>query len=305
MGTSKLSDKYAREPGILAEYMDYMVEVRRISSETAYNYYTLLRSFAKYLKNTRSKLDCAPEETVLHRVSAEDMLSLTLEEWKSYMDYRCLTLHDKKHSFSLRISAIRGFYKWLAVMTGTEPKEFIMNARRPVPDEKQYPDITPRLEKEICANLTGKNAVRNICIVKMILHCGIGLKEICALTMDDVELDNIHVTDSKGSVRCVPLDEDTKEALDNYLACRVPPTDGKNSLFVSEKKGMLKSASVDKMLRKATRAGKYIIHGITVRDMQRTARKNLMQSGKSEKEILSLTNIKDVKYIRKQMEKRI
>lgn len=298
----KLSAKYAREPGILVEYMDYLVETRKISSETAYNYYTLLRSFSKYLKNIRANLDCAPDETVLHRVTTDDMLLLTQEEWESYVDYRCLKLHDKKQSFSLRISVIRGFYKWLAVITATEPKEFIMNARRPIPDEQKFTDITPRLEKEICDSLTGKNAARNICIVKMILRCGIGLKEICALKLDDVELDNICVTDSKGSVRRVPLDEETKHALETYMACRIPPTDGKNSLFVSEKKGMLKSASIDKMLRRATRSGNHIINGITVRDIQRTARKNLLQSGKTEEEIMSLTNVKSLNYIRRQME---
>ena len=52
----RISEKYGKEPGILTEYMDFLVEKRELSPSTAYNYYMLLRSLAKYLKHERAQI---------------------------------------------------------------------------------------------------------------------------------------------------------------------------------------------------------------------------------------------------------
>ena len=173
----RISEKYGKEPGILTEYMDFLVEKRELSPSTAYNYYMLLRSLAKYLKHERAHLDCAPNEVVLHRVSIDDMASISETEWKRYLSYYCYTLKEKPGSFALRISVVHGFYNWLAVKTSSAPITFIMDTQRPAKEMKEQKTVTPALEKQICDSLNSREfATRNICIVKMVLRCGIGLQ---------------------------------------------------------------------------------------------------------------------------------
>lgn len=297
--SERISEKYGKEPGILTEYMDFLVEKRELSPSTAYNYYMSLRSLAKYLKHERAHLDCAPDEVVLHRVSIDDMVSISETEWKRYLSYYCYTLKEKPGSFALRISVVHGFYNWLAVKTSSDPIAFIMDTQRPAKEIKEQKTVTPALEKQICDSLNSREfAARNICIVKMFLRCGIGLQEICDLKLEDVELNNIRVTDAKGDIRHVPLDPETKEALDEYLGCRIPPVDGKNTLFVSKAKKKMKSDSIGKMLRKATRSGTNSIHGITVRDIQRTAKTNMFTAEKSEGELFAISKVKSKYYFR-------
>ena len=93
----RISEKYGKEPGILTEYMDFLVEKRELSPSTAYNYYMLLRSLDKYLKHERAHLDCAPNEVVLHRVSIDDMASISETEWKRYLSYYCYRRYAGGH----------------------------------------------------------------------------------------------------------------------------------------------------------------------------------------------------------------
>ena len=86
--------------------------------------------------------------------------------------------------------------------------------------------------------------------------------------------------------------------MDEYLGCRIPPIDGKNTLFVSKAKKKMKSDSIGKMLRKATRSGKNSIYGITVRDIQRTAKINMFTTEKSEGELLAISKVKSKYYFR-------
>ena len=53
----RISEKYGKEPGILTEYMDFLVEKRELSPSTAYNYYIcLLYTSPSPRARTRSRM---------------------------------------------------------------------------------------------------------------------------------------------------------------------------------------------------------------------------------------------------------
>ena len=99
-------------------------------------------------------------------------------------------------------------------------------------------------------------------------------------------------------MRTVPLDDVTADALDAYLSIRIPPKDGKNTLFVSVRKGQLRRGAVEKMLRKAVKLAGPSFSGITARDLQMTARGRLIEREGYEN-AAAITNISCPFYFRR------
>ena len=272
-----LSEKYGKETGVLAEFMDWLFDIDGFSQDNAYNYYMTVRSLAKFLVHRRAGMVCDVEEVLLTSVSAEEMAAISQDEWYDYLDYHEFRRKCKRGSLSVRISACAKFYKWLETAYGRPAPEYVQNTVRPDVRKADFHKVTEKEENRICETLvSSENAERNVCIVHIFCRCGLGLQEICDLNLEDVELQNIVVRtkgkDGRERVRCVPIDETVSQAIDEYLAVRLTPTDGSNAFFVSADKGRLHRSSVEKMLRVALkRAGTDAAH-VTIRDLQLTAK---------------------------------
>ena len=291
-----LSDSYSREPGILSDYLDYLYSIKKLAPKTAYNYYMCLRTLAKFMKHRRKNMDCAPDEVIMKSVSMEEMQSITQDEWYSFLDYCEFVLKESSGSLAVRISVVRGFYKWMSAEHDFPMPSYIKNTVRPEPLKKDYITVTPKMEATIMENLDGEFLMRNACIIRLFLHCGIGLQEICDLKMEDIEMHSISIGGENG--RKIPLDEKTEECINNYLGVREPPTDGENTFFTSAKRGRMRTCSVEKMIRRAVKRAGPTLTGVTVRDMQLTA-KNRIAKELSPEDAFNQSNVKSPHYFKK------
>lgn len=271
-----MSTLYKKEPGVLSSYMDSLYDEQGKCRNTAYNYYMTVRSLAKFLKRERKGLACMPDEVIMHGVSAEEMLDITEREWFAYLDYYEHTCHEAKTSLAVRISVIRGFYRWLTASCGLDMLPHIENTARPVIARQKFTTVTEKMENKLLRHMTGALIERNACIVRIFLRCGLGLQEICDLDMEDVELRALQVRDGNGGSRAVPTDELVIEAIDRYVSERIPPKFGGNPFFVSAEGGRMRRGAVEKMLRKAVKQAGYEQVHISIRDLQMTAKARLV-----------------------------
>lgn len=277
----KLAAMYAKESGILADFMDAMFSQGKLTKSTAYNYYMQLRGLAKFLKKQRLHLPCDPDEVIMSHVTAEEMSSVTYEEWEAFLNYRRFECSETRGSMAARISCVKSFYYWLHETYSIQTPLCISNAKRPYikPVQGDFKYVSDMMEIRICEKLRGPEhlVLRNTCIIRLFLHCGIGLDELADLTMSDISMNSIAIRGT--TPREIALDEVIKEAIDAYLPSRIPSTDGRNSLFVSEKKkGKLRRGAIEKMLRKALRDAGLTSTGITIRDLQMTGRRRLIDA---------------------------
>lgn len=292
----EMSNTYARENGIMGVYMDYLYVDAGLAKTSAYNYYVTIRSLAKFLFHERYHMDCEPDEVVLSTVSASDFLTISETEWCNYLDYCQYTNKQTDGSFAVRISVIRGFYQWLQTETNEAVPIFILATKRPdIPVPSDFRIVTRRMADQLCENMEGENALRNICIVRLCLVTGIGLSDICRLNIEDVNLRSITICDDSGEdVHDIPIDDEMSQILSSYIAERRPPTDGSNALFVSSTAGRMKRGAVEKMLRKAAAKGGPLTRGITTRDLRLTGRMHLVEShGLKDAEAFTTVQSKD------------
>lgn len=293
-----MSDAYGKEPGILLPYLDYLYEVQELEKGTAYNYYMTMRSLAKFLKHRRKHMECEPNEVVMNRVTQAEMASITEEEWEDYLDHYELVVKESQGCLAVRISIVRGFYRWLALEHNESIPPFIEAADRPRVMRQDYTMVTEQMEATICKHLHGKFALRNICIVRMFLRCALGLQEICELRLEDVALHQLTVSDRTGKKRVVPLDDETRKAIGAYLSVRDPSIDGKNTFFVSRKRKRMRRGAVEKMLRNAVSLAGPSLSDVSIRDLQLTAKARMVANVGLD-EAGPMTNIGSPHYFRK------
>ena len=277
MKSKKLSESYAKEPGILVEYMDYLSSASVVSRKTAYNYYMTLRSLAKYLCHYRNQMDCSPDEVLLSKVTCEDMISITKDEWYQYLDYIEFTISEKKSSLAVRISIIHGFYRWLLHDAETERLDFIFQTKRPLYETKASTTLSDKDEETLCKCMSGGNSARNICMVRMFIRCGIGLQELHDLNLEDLNLDFIQIKDRPKEAQNISLDDVTKSAINAYLAVRTPPNDGSNAFLVSVAGKRLSREAIQKVFRQAIKNAPSRLHNITIRALENTAKERVIQ----------------------------
>lgn len=293
-----MSDNYAKEPGILVEYMDYLHDHEVVSKETAYNYYMQLRTLAKFLKHLRKNMECLPSEVQMKSVSIDEMGDITEAEWLRFLDYCQFRNRDANGSIAVRISSIRGFYRWLERQKGVPIPPFIEATERPVSNRPDFSYVTEKMEDTICERLDGDYIARNKCIIKLLLHCGLGLNEMCALNLEDIGT-SVLMVKSKDGVREIPLSDEAKNAIDSYLEVRLPPK-SENPFFVSAapKQTRMKRCSFEKVIRRAMKLAGPSYVGVTARDMQLTAKDRLLAEH-GEEACQKFTNISTSWYFRR------
>lgn len=274
-----LSPSRSHEPGVLAEYMDYLFMQRGLKEITAYNYYMSLRMLARYLKHHREQMECTVDEVIMSEVSVSDMAGITKDEWDGFCFYCQCDLRERAASFAVRISIIHGFYRWLSQDKGTAPVGFIFETKRPTPlaakQAESNPNIHERTERkltEACADRMFPS--RNICILMLITRYGIGLQEICDLDLEDLMVHSLIVGGGNGAERTIPLDDEMQAAFNEYVAERRTPIDGSNCLFVSRSRNRLNRRSVEKIVRKAAELSGL---DINARALQRNAKTKMTE----------------------------
>ena len=261
-----LSPIYARETGVLCDFLDDMYASGALAPKAAYDYYLIARSLVQYLYKRRYNLPCTIREVQINDVTLEDLTSLTEEEWTGYLSCYSFQMKASQNMMSVRICCLRRLYRWLAGKYGCEAPDFVLKEKGLKMEPASFVLVTARMEAEIYKGLQGEFQLRNACMISLALHCGIGLQELLFLTMEDLNRDTIRVRSrSTGRVREIPLQKRTRMMLDRYLTVRLHPIDGENWLFTSRVRKRLSVDAAQKMLMLATKR-----NPVTFRDLQRT-----------------------------------
>lgn len=297
---NELSTLCGREDGVLIEYMDYLYDDRDLARATAYNYYCLIRTLAMFIFNRRHELPCQVDETALVRVRPSDMAGVTEDEWTDFLSFVRVSLGEADTSISTRVSAIRGFYRWLEKEHGIAMPPCIAKVERPAYRPHQHITVTKEIAEDLVkAMQRHTNSERNICILWFLLDCGLSLDEICQLTIDDIEIKSIVIqANGKKPRREIPLTPDVSQAIDDYLAVRKPPIDGTKAFFVSHTKGQLKIGAVKKVIRQAANVCHGAAAGVSASDLQMTAKQNIIR-GHGVDAAAELTNVATKRYMRR------
>lgn len=204
MGKEKFS--YIIEDGNskeLSEFQDYLLNVRRYSSNTVSSYSFDICDFTKFIRSLGK---------IFKDIKVDDVKSWILDLTERQIG---------KRSIKRKMSSLKSFYAWMYLQkkVDSDPFEYVHSpkATHALPDffsEKEIDSLLTANEKR-----TDKLKDRDQALLMLMFASGLRASEVVNLTFNQVDFDNriMKVLGKGNKDRLVPFTNSAKEAMLNYI----------------------------------------------------------------------------------------
>lgn len=286
---------YGEFPEVIQEYLNYKVVIQGCSKKTVDEYALDLKNFFKhYIAN--KKFGKVNEETL------KDVLlsCLTLDEIKSvnsmdiyaYLMYVTTERGNSNTSKARKLSAIKGFYKFLVNKKHHLESSPVENIESPKIKKSlpKYLSLEESIEllNSIANDTESDNRTRDYAIVTLFLNCGMRLSELVGISLKDIdrELRSILITGKGNKQRIVYLNDACRSALGQYLNERGTSTNLGDALFLSNRNKRISVKTVQWMVYKYLDMAGLDSKNYSVHKLRHTAATLMYQSGKVDIRVL-------------------
>lgn len=187
----------------LSEFQDYLLNVRRYSSNTVSSYSFDICDFTKFIRGLGK---------IFRDIKVDDVKSWILDLTERQIG---------KRSIKRKMSSLKSFYAWMYLQkkVDSDPFEYVHSpkATHALPDffsEKEIDSLLTANEKR-----TDKLKDRDQALLMLMFASGLRASEVVNLTFNQVDFDNrIMKVSGKGNKdRLVPFTNSAKEAMLNYI----------------------------------------------------------------------------------------
>lgn len=187
----------------LSEFQDYLLNVRRYSSNTVSSYSFDICDFTKFIRGLGK---------IFKDIKVDDVKSWILDLTERQIG---------KRSIKRKMSSLKSFYAWMYLQKNvdSDPFEYVHSpkATHALPDffsEKEIDSLLTANEKR-----TDRLKNRDQALLMLMFASGLRASEVVNLTFNQVDFDNrIMKISGKGNKdRLVPFTNSAKEAMLNYI----------------------------------------------------------------------------------------
>lgn len=187
----------------LSEFQDYLLNVRRYSSNTVSSYSFDICDFTKFIRGLGK---------IFKDIKVDDVKSWILDLTERQIG---------KRSIKRKMSSLKSFYAWMYLQkkVDSDPFEYVHSpkATHALPDffsEKEINSLLAANEKR-----TDKLKDRDQALLMLMFASGLRASEVVNLTFNQVDFDNrIMKVSGKGNKdRLVPFTNSAKESMLNYI----------------------------------------------------------------------------------------
>jgi site-specific recombinase XerD len=209
------------------------LEAKNRSQATIQAYSTDLRQFITWLRETNITIEVPA-----------DIERLDVTEYLAHLAGRGLSGVSRAR----KLAAMREYFRFLQI-EGLIDRSPVDGIDTPKTEKRARNYLTPEEYHRLLA-VAGAHP-RDYCILMLFLQTGIRVSELCALTLDDIDLvtKTLEVRNGKGmQARTIELEKKGTQALKNWLSVR--PETLSDRLFLNRDEEPLGERGVQKLLAK-------------------------------------------------------
>lgn len=158
-------------------------------------------------------------------------------------------------SLARRVSAVKGFYRWLAEREGVDATA-VLAARAPRFQKKLPRPLSEAAAREVIGTIDLQSptpwvAARDEAVVTLLYGCGLRISEALGLTGGDAPLgETLRITGKGGKERIVPVIAPARAAVASYVRLCPFPADPAGPLFRGVRGGALGPRAVQKLVER-------------------------------------------------------
>ncbi|SLN51312.1 tyrosine recombinase XerC [Roseisalinus antarcticus] len=159
-------------------------------------------------------------------------------------------------SLARSLSAVKGFYRWVAEREGFEPTA-VLSTRSPKFQKRLPRPLAEDAARDMIArvDLQAREpwvAARDTAVVTLLYGCGLRISEALSLTGADAPLPEVlRITGKGGKERIVPVIAPARTAVDGYLKLCPHPQQPRAALFRGVRGGALNPRAIQKVMEAA------------------------------------------------------
>ena len=270
-------DLPGRDLPCLTQFAEHLRH-RECSPLTAKNYLADLGAFARWFEQTNGD-----------RLTPDRVTPTDLREFKRHLIQGKL----RPASINRKLATLKSFLKW-ATDAGLTTGAVVLKMPKAERQTRLGPRWLDRREQNALLRAVERGgSARDLAAVTLMLHCGLRVAELCALTWADVAVGDrkgvLTVRSGKGGKRReVPLNADARVAL---LALGYSGLSGRPDRMFLGQRGPLTPRGVQSMLTGYARAaGREGLDGLSPHALRHTFCKNLVDAGVGLEQVAALAS---------------
>lgn len=290
-----ISEKYAEQPEIIREFLNYKLAIQGCSVKTIEEYALDLKNFFKYY--LACKIGTSTDRETLDNISIasvdlETVKNVKTEDIYQYLFFLSETKSNANAAKARKLSAIKGFYKYLVA----KRRYFEENPAINIESPKQKKALPKYLTIEESINLldtvkndtSSKTKKRDFAIITLFLNCGMRVSELVGISLNDVdrELRSLRVVGKGNKERIIYLNDACRDALTHYLIERAEVDTKSNALFLSSREQRISVKTVQWMVYKYLDLSGLESKHYSVHKLRHTAATLMYQSGNVDVRVL-------------------
>lgn len=217
-------------PPLVREFASYKAAIQNASEKTISEYLLDLRTFFRFLIARDLHMDPNSsdfEKVDIHNIDLDYIKNITTEDIYEFLMYTDSVRGNMAAAKSRKLSAIKGFFKYLTVKRMMLEENPAANIE--APKKKQALPKFLSLEeslsllKAVKNDTESKNRVRDYAIITLFLNCGMRVSELVGINLADVdrEFRSVTVTGKGNKQRIVYFNDACREALSAYVEERL------------------------------------------------------------------------------------
>ncbi len=269
-------------PEFLNEFLDYTVSIQNKSRNTVKEYNYDLVHFFKFLLYQYRLVDVKSEKEIkemdiqhVTNMSFDVIKRVKLQDIHAFLSYLERVYDSKATTRARKVASIRVYFNYLTAKANRLEINPTQNLESPKLG-KRLPKYLSQEESmslltTIRGNQTDRNEERDYAITTLFLNCGMRLSELVGISLKDIDFGEakLNVIGKGNKERTIYLNNACIRAINDYLPVRpkqvIKDEDGKEPLFVSERRQRISNRNVQKIIKEELlRAGldtkKYSVH---------------------------------------------
>ena len=269
-------------PEFLKVFLDYMVSIQNKSRNTVKEYNYDLVHFFKFLLYQYRLVDVKSEKEIkemdiqhVTNMSFDVIKRVKLQDIHAFLSYLERVYDSKATTRARKVASIRVYFNYLTAKANRLEINPTQNLESPKLG-KRLPKYLSQEESmslltTIRGNQTDRNEERDYAITTLFLNCGMRLSELVGISLKDIDFGEakLNVIGKGNKERTIYLNNACIRAINDYLPVRpkqvIKDEDGKEPLFVSERRQRISNRNVQKIIKEELlRAGldtkKYSVH---------------------------------------------
>lgn len=229
-------------PPLVVEYISELIIVKGKSTLTVNEYISDIRLFFRFIESKRKNLNSTNDLAVdfdLSFIDTDYISKITLSDVNYFLIYCANDRGNSVRTRARKAASIRGFFTYICDKMKYIKENPVSQLSVAAPKKELPKYLTLEQSVALLESVSGKNAVRDFCILTIFLNCGLRLSELVSLNLNKLNLNEAYmvVTGKGNKERMVYLNEACVEALSDYLEVRMKfqpqAEDDKKALFLS------------------------------------------------------------------------